>query len=147
MCSWQILLGRFWWTFTFSAPWYEKGLLGIPSVCMYGCMPEELDRFYSVFKSLSTISQRRMNMNIPAQNIGAIQMGPRNTTWWFSQKGLKHVRFEVFMVVTMKNAVIWVVAPCPSFVDQCFRGTLVHTRSARRHIPDNGILQGSKNFC
>jgi hypothetical protein len=33
------------------------------------------------------------------------------------------LRFEVFTVVTMKNVVFWVVAPCRSCVNQRFGGT------------------------
>jgi hypothetical protein len=34
-----------------------------------------------------------------------------------------HVKFEVFMVVTMKNAVFWDVMPCGSCKNQRFGGT------------------------
>jgi hypothetical protein len=37
---------------------------------------------------------------------------------------LKHVRFEVFTVVTMKNGVFWVVTPCGSCKNRRFGGTL-----------------------
>jgi hypothetical protein len=40
----------------------------------------------------------------------------------------------------LKNAVFWDVAPCRSCVNQRFGGTSVHTRFARRHIPEDGIL-------
>jgi hypothetical protein len=33
------------------------------------------------------------------------------------------VRFEIFTVVTMKNAVFWDVAPCRSCVNRLFEGT------------------------
>jgi hypothetical protein len=32
------------------------------------------------------------------------------------------VRFEVFMVVTMRNAIFWDVAPCGSYENQRFGG-------------------------
>jgi hypothetical protein len=80
------------------------------------------------------------------------------------------VRYEVFTAVTMKNAVFWDVAPCRYCVNRRFRGTyrlllpvhagssladfstlkmealhssemMVYTRSTRRHIPEEGILQ------
>jgi hypothetical protein len=35
----------------------------------------------------------------------------------------QNVRFEVFTAVTMKNGVFWDVAPCRSYVNQCFGGT------------------------
>jgi hypothetical protein len=44
----------------------------------------------------------------------------------------------------MKNAVFWDVAPCRYFVNRRFGGTLVHTRSTRHHIPEDGILNRSK---
>jgi hypothetical protein len=48
----------------------------------------------------------------------------------------------------MKNAVFWDVAPYRSFVNRRFGGTSVHTRSTRRHIPEDGILHSHrrKNF-
>jgi hypothetical protein len=62
------------------------------------------------------------------------------------------------MVVTMKNAVFWDVAPCSSCVNRSFAGsfradfstlkmeaigsseTSVHARITQRHIPEDGIL-------
>jgi hypothetical protein len=35
----------------------------------------------------------------------------------------RFVRFEVFMVVTMKNGVFWDVTPCGSYKNQRFGGT------------------------
>jgi hypothetical protein len=65
------------------------------------------------------------------------------------------VKFEVFTAVTMKNAVFWDVALHPpsltgfSLADFSTlkmgvvhsSKTPVHTRSTRRHIPEDGILQ------
>jgi hypothetical protein len=51
------------------------------------------------------------------------------------------VRFEVFTAVTMKNAVLWDVAPCRYCVNRRFGGTLVYTMSIWRHIPEDDILQ------
>jgi hypothetical protein len=51
------------------------------------------------------------------------------------QNQIYFVIFEVYMAVTMKNAVFWDVAPCSS------SETSVHTRTTRRHIPENGIFQ------
>jgi hypothetical protein len=41
--------------------------------------PERLDGFYSylIFKSLTSIGRCPMDMNIPAQKIRALQMGPK----------------------------------------------------------------------
>jgi hypothetical protein len=50
-------------------------------------------------------------------------------------KKFTKVRFEVFMEVSMKNAVFWDVAPCRSCVNQRSSEISVHTRSTRRHIP------------
>jgi hypothetical protein len=73
------------------------------------------------------------------------------------------VRFEVFTTVTMKNAVFWDVALCRYCVNRRLQKpahagssladfstlkmeairsseTLVHTRSTRSHIPEDGIL-------
>jgi hypothetical protein len=36
---------------------------------------------------------------------------------------MNYVRFEVFTAVTMKNAVLWDVAPCRSCVNRRFGGT------------------------
>jgi hypothetical protein len=33
---------------------------------------------------------------------------------------LKYVRFEIFMAVTMKNAIFWNVTPCGFCKNQCF---------------------------
>jgi hypothetical protein len=35
----------------------------------------------------------------------------------------KHVRFEVYTAVTMKNGVFWDVTPCGSRKNGCFGGT------------------------
>jgi hypothetical protein len=40
----------------------------------------------------------------------------------------------------VKNAVFWVVAPCRSYVYRRSCATSIHTRSKRRHIPEDGIL-------
>jgi hypothetical protein len=77
-------------------------------------------------------------------------------------------RFEVFNAVTMKNAVFWDVASCrwlqppahagSSLADFStlkmeairFSETSAHTRSTRRHIPEDGILHVHglfKQFC
>jgi hypothetical protein len=82
----------------------------------------------------------------------------------------EYVRLEVFTAVTMKNAILWDVAPCRSCVNrgtsvirwpqsavcshvitldfstlkmEAIRSseTSVHTRSTRRHIPEDGSLQ------
>jgi hypothetical protein len=65
---------------------------------------------------------------------------------------LQHVIFEVYTVVTMKNAVFWDVMPCRSCLNRHFGGgtlrmeairtyeTSFQTRSTRRHIPEDGIL-------
>jgi hypothetical protein len=61
------------------------------------------------------------------------------------------LRSEVFTAVAMKNAVLWDLAPCRSYVNRRFGGTYrrdaisssetsVYTRSTRRHIPEDGIL-------
>jgi hypothetical protein len=50
------------------------------------------------------------------------------------------VRFEVSTPVTTENAVFWDVALCRSYENRRFGGTLVHTRSTQRHIPEDGIL-------
>jgi hypothetical protein len=46
----------------------------------------------------------------------------------------KHVRFEVFTVVTMKNGVFWVVTPCGSCKNRRFGGTwrLLHQGDKNR---------------
>jgi hypothetical protein len=54
-------------------------------------MPEELDGFYSysLFKNSCIVGQCPVNMNILAPKIWALQMGPKNTKWHFSQKQLQ----------------------------------------------------------
>jgi hypothetical protein len=52
-----------------------------------------------------------------------------------------YVRFEVFTVVTMKNAVFWGVAPCRSCVSRRSSETSAHTRSTQHYIPEYDILQ------
>jgi hypothetical protein len=42
------------------------------------------------------------------------------------QSDFSLVRFEVFMAVTMKNAVFWDVRPCGSCKDRRFGGTYRH---------------------
>jgi hypothetical protein len=44
----------------------------------------------------------------------------------------------------LKNAVFWDVATCRSCVNRRFEGTLIHTRSTRRHIPEDGILHSHR---
>jgi hypothetical protein len=56
----------------------------------------------------------------------------------FQQKNL--VRFYVFMTMTIKSAFLWYVAPCRRYVNRRFGGTLVHTKSTRHHIQEDGIL-------
>jgi hypothetical protein len=46
----------------------------------------------------------------------------------------------------MKNAVFWDVAPSKSSVNRRFGGTSVHTRSTRRHSPEDGILHNNNSF-
>jgi hypothetical protein len=82
-----------------------------------------------------------------------------------------HVFFKVctqlWPVLVMKNAVFWDVAPYTSCVNRCFKGmhglhlqgrknprariqleqvaaATVHTRSTRRHIPEDGILHSHR---
>jgi hypothetical protein len=73
----------------------------------------------------------------------------------FLTNNIGNVRFEVFTTVNMKNAVFWDVAPCRSCMSRRFGGTptmeairfsetSVHTRTTRRHIQENGILQYRK---
>jgi hypothetical protein len=48
-----------------------------------------------------------------------------------------YIRFEVFTAMTMKNAIFWVVAPCTSCVNQCFRGMYclhLHHSSVCSHL-------------
>jgi hypothetical protein len=45
---------------------------------------------------------------------------------------IQHVKFEVFMAVTMKNGVFWNVTPCGSCKNL--------TRATRRNIPEDTIL-------
>jgi hypothetical protein len=42
---------------------------------------------------------------------------------------IQYVRFDISTVVTMKNAVFWDVSP------------VQFTRSTRRHIPEDGLVQ------
>jgi hypothetical protein len=51
-----------------------------------------------------------------------------------------YVRFEVFMAVTMKNAIFLDVTPCGSCKNPHFGGMLVLTRATWCHIPEDGIL-------
>jgi hypothetical protein len=46
----------------------------------------------------------------------------------------------------MKNAVFWDVAQCRFCMNRRFGGTSVHTRSRRRHIPEDRILHNSDIF-
>jgi hypothetical protein len=55
-------------------------------------------------------------------------------------KPQKIVKFEVFTPVTMKNGVFWDVVPCRS------SETSLHTRSTRRHIPEDGILHKNLDY-
>jgi hypothetical protein len=51
------------------------------------------------------------------------------------------VRFEIFTVVTMKNAVFWDVMPCVSCKNQCSSETVGLTRATQPNIPaDNNLL-------
>jgi hypothetical protein len=51
------------------------------------------------------------------------------------------------MAVTMKNAVIWDVAPCGSLKNRRFGGTSVLTRVTWRNIPEDGILHVNLNIA
>jgi hypothetical protein len=44
------------------------------------------------------------------------------------------------VIFEVKNTVFWDVAQCRSCVNWRFGGTSVHTRSTRRHIPEESIL-------
>jgi hypothetical protein len=109
-----------------------------------------------------------------AQMIRSPTFSIRRTCWSKSINQIlihsRIVRFEIFMALTMKNAVFWDVAPCRSSVNRRFeetdrlhrrgrrireRGTSVsrwlqtaicsfetsvHTRSTWRHVLEDGIL-------
>jgi hypothetical protein len=51
-----------------------------------------------------------------------------------------NVRFEVFVAVTMKNAIFWDVAPCDSCKNRRFRGMSALKRETSRNIPEDGIF-------
>jgi hypothetical protein len=56
-------------------------------------------------------------------------------------KDTKDIGLEVFMAVTMKNAVFWGVAPCRSYVNRRFRGTATYSRWFLAHgffYPEDG---------
>jgi hypothetical protein len=57
-----------------------------------------------------------------------------------------YVRFEIFTAVTIKNAVLWVVAACRSYVNRRSPETSVQTPSTRRHIPEHSIHEQSLGF-
>jgi hypothetical protein len=40
---------------------------------------------------------------------------------YFESSGKNFVRFEVFLAVTMKNAIFWDVTPCGSYKSRIFR--------------------------
>jgi hypothetical protein len=48
------------------------------------------------------------------------------------------VRFEVFMVVTMKNVIFWDVTLCGSCKNQCSSKTSVLTKATQHNIPEDG---------
>jgi hypothetical protein len=68
--------------------------------------------------------------------------------WAGKELVLNSVRFEVFTAMTMKNAVFWDVELCRYFVNRRYSETSVNKIfvSARRHIPEDGILHGIKLF-
>jgi hypothetical protein len=52
----------------------------------------------------------------------------------------KYVRFEVFTAVTIKNAIIWDVAPCRFCVNRRFGGTYrLHLQGCRLQPPAHAI--------
>jgi hypothetical protein len=51
----------------------------------------------------------------------------------------KYVRFEIFIAVTMKNAVFWDVVPCKSSVNRRFGGTY------RLHLKGRKIREQGTN--
>jgi hypothetical protein len=55
-------------------------------------LDEQFDRFYqySAFKSLSIMGQCPVDANIPAPEIGAIQMNTRKQNSEFTENGLIH---------------------------------------------------------
>jgi hypothetical protein len=97
-------------------------------------------------------------------NHGSLWKRQGNMIW----NNIFNVRFEVFTMVTIKNAVVWDVKMCGSCVNRRFGlhstathsswflvlgffypeddtlrcpETLVHTRSTQHNIPEDGILQ------
>jgi hypothetical protein len=55
------------------------------------------------------------------------------------------VRFEIFIAVTMKNAVFWDIMPCGSCRNGRSSETSVLTRTTQHNISENGILHF--NLC
>jgi hypothetical protein len=55
----------------------------------------------------------------------------------------RHLRFEVFMAVTMKNGVFWDVTLCGSCKNRSFGGTLVFLRSLRRLLVTASVVPSS----
>jgi hypothetical protein len=53
------------------------------------------------------------------------------------------VRFEYSKSVTLKNSVFRGVTLCGSYKNRRFGGMSFLTRAARRHIPEDGILDYS----
>jgi hypothetical protein len=50
-----------------------------------------------------------------------------------------YVGFEVFMVVTMKNAIFWDVVLCGFIINRCFRGMCFLHRQGRRNSADYSL--------
>jgi hypothetical protein len=50
-----------------------------------------------------------------------------------------YVRFEVFMVVTTKNAVFWDVVPCRFIINRCFRGMCCLHHQGKRNSADYSL--------
>jgi hypothetical protein len=53
-----------------------------------------------------------------------------------------YINFEVFLAVTMKKAIFWVVIPCGSCKNQCFGGTW-HLSSVRQLLVMANIVPSS----
>jgi hypothetical protein len=60
-----------------------------------------------------------------------------------SESTVSLVRFEVFTVVIMKNAVSWDVTPCGSYKNRRFGGNLVFLRSVRRLLVQANVVLSS----
>jgi hypothetical protein len=94
------------------------------NLIMYGVINRWSPNHRMTFKMQKKRKENQPNENVPysqttTKNTLLLLLKQRN----FAYLNNKHVRFEIFTVVTMKNSDIWDVTPCGSCKNRRFGGS------------------------